>query len=220
VLKSDILAGGNSGPYDLFLAADYVTPKDLVDNHSSLILNYPSGNVPFHYTTGSLVLWSDTVNTIGGGLPNPLDRNFVIADPSTAPYGYAAIQVMNSLPWNPGFTKSTTFPAGPSNYVNTATNIDTTYAAVANHTYDYGFVAKSKVCQKYGTPPTEHYSGVSHHEYVYNDPSTPYDELVQYGVGIDITGRSGAATQLVKDFIDYLLTDTDARAIIDSYCYQ
>lgn len=215
VLKSDILAGGNSGPYDLFLAADQPAPT-AVAAVSGLTINWPTGNAPFLYTTGEIVLWSDTVN-ISGGLPNPLNANVVIADPANAPYGYAGMQVINSV-LSASLTPTSSYPVTIGSFaVHTAANIDATYNAVAAHTYDYGFVAKSRVCQRVGG--VEQYTGVSHHVYPWNG-SPGHNQLVQYGVGIDITGRSAADTQLLKDFIDYLLTDTTARSIIADFCYS
>ncbi len=150
VLKSEIIAGGATGPYDLFLAADQAAPADLVANHASLVVAYPSGNYPFHYTTGEIALWSSNANpvNISAGLPNPLTANFVIADPATAPYGYAAMQEVNNI-LSAGLTPSSSYPVTIGSYaVNIAANIDATYNAVAAGTYKYGFVAKSKICTR------------------------------------------------------------------------
>ncbi|HEY0233698.1 MAG TPA: molybdate ABC transporter substrate-binding protein [Afipia sp.] len=215
-LQADIIAGGTSGPYDLFLAANQTSPQYLVTSYSSLVTPYPSGNYPFHYTTGSLVLWSGNINpvNIDSGLPNPLTTNFVIADPANAPYGYAAMQVLNTAPWSLGLTPTSSYPVG---YVHTATNIDTTFAAVAAGTYPYGFVAKSQVCSNDGSG--EVWSGSHHHEYLYNDASHPYDQLVQYGVAINRSARTAPQTAVLQNFINYLLSNADAKAIIESYCY-
>jgi molybdate transport system substrate-binding protein len=215
VLKGEILSGGTSGPYDLFLAADQPAPV-AVAAVSGLTINWPTGNAPFLYTTGEIVLWSDTVN-ISGGLPNPLTANVVIADPANAPYGFAGMQEINNV-LSAGLTSTSSYPVTVGSYaVHTAANIDATYNAVAAHTYDYGFVAKSRVCQRVGGVET--FTGVSHHVYPWNG-SPGHNQLVQYGVGINISGRAPADTQALKDFIDYLLTDTTARSIIADFCYS
>jgi molybdate transport system substrate-binding protein len=214
-LQADIIAGGTSGPYDLFLAANQTSPAYLVSSYPTLVTPYPSGNYPFHYATGSLVLWSnDSTVNINSGLPYPLTTNFVIASPSAAPYGYAAMQVLNSSPWSLGLTTSTTFPAG---YVYADSNIDTTFLDVNAKNYPYGFVAKSQVCSNDGSGET--YIGTSHHEYLYNDASHPYDELVQFGVEITRSARTSAQTTVLNNFVDYLLSSADAKAIIEAYCY-
>ncbi len=213
VLKGEIISGGASGPYDLFLAADQAAPADLVTNHSSLVVAYPSTNYPFLYTTGEIVLWSDTIN-ISGGLGAALVSNIVIADPANAPYGYAGMQEINNA-LSAGLTPSSSYPVTIGSYaVHTAANIDATYNAVAAHTFDYGFVAKSRVCQRVGG--VEQFTGVSHRVYPWNG-SPGHNQLVQYGVQIN---RTGSATAVVQAFIDYLLTDTDARNIIADYCYS
>ncbi len=65
----------------------------------------------------------------------------------------------------------------------------------------------------------QQHTGAYHHVYPWNT-SPVHDQLVQYGAGINISGRSGTDTQILKDFIDYLLTDTTARSIIANFCYS
>lgn len=128
---------------------------------------------------------------------------------------------MHPVRWesSPGFkcqTQSTSsYPVTIGSYaVNIAANIDATYNAVAAGTYKYGFVAKSKICTRVGGVET--FTGASHHVYPWNG-SPGHNQLVQYGVQIN---RTGSATAVVQAFIDYLLTDADARSIIADYCYS
>jgi len=72
----------NGAPYDLILSADHQTPQQL-----AAALNLPSS--PFCYAVGQLVL-------VGGGLKDLADpdKSLAIANPSTAPYGVAASEVI------------------------------------------------------------------------------------------------------------------------------
>lgn len=201
-LTNQIIA--NSPQYDLFLAADYAHPESLVTGHPSLV----SGS-PFLYAVGSLELWSPTVD-ISAGLPSPLTTNIVIANPSTAPYGLAASQVLASSPWN-----ITTIPSG---YVHTATNIGTTFDAIHSGTYAYGFVAQSFICRLSSGVQNFNitYPGTYHHSYLYNDASHPYSRILQYGIQVVEAGQD---TTTLNAFISFL-SSTTAQGILKSYCYQ
>lgn len=76
-------------PFDLFLAADQARPKALADAGLT-------AKAPKTYATGRLVL---IVPGQTGTEPPDLDRvrTFSIANPATAPYGAAAVQVMAKL---------------------------------------------------------------------------------------------------------------------------
>ncbi len=208
-LKNAIIAGGATGPYDLFLSADYAAPEALYTSYGSLVVGSP-----FEYAIGSLELYSGPVNTvnISAGLPYPLTTNLVIADPTKAPYGLAASQVLASSPWG-----ITTIPSG---YVYTRPNINATYSAVQAGTYAYGFVAKSAICQYYSG--SEHYvAGTYHYEYLYNNASHPYSQIKQYGIEIALTRTAAQNTEL-SNFVNFLtgVGTTLGTAIIQKYCYM
>ncbi|WP_198033014.1 substrate-binding domain-containing protein [Methylosinus sp. PW1] len=206
-LESDIISGGTTGPYDLFLAADKSHVDDLVTTHSSLVYPYttsPSSLYEFHYASGALELYSDNTN-VSSGLPNPFNTDFVIADPTNAPYGHAAQQLLAGSPWY--YTS-----AIPGGYVHTASNIDNTYAAIQAHTYAYGFVAKSQICSFDGTTYT--FTGNSHHSY-----TTGYDPISQYGVEIAISSRTPDQQDELDKLVDFILNNSTAQSIIRSYCY-
>ncbi|WP_180982474.1 molybdate ABC transporter substrate-binding protein [Methylocella silvestris] len=213
-LKNAIISGAGAGPYDLFLSADFAAPQQLYTSYSSLVVGSP-----FQYATGSLVLWSGATNhvDISGGLPSPLTTNFVLADPTKAPYGKAASQVLSSAPWS--IPTSTTYPSG---YAQTRPNINTTYAAVKDGTFPYGFVAKSAVCTKPSTTEVWYDSThTSHHEYLYNDAAHPYDQIKQYGVKVVKSRTADQETELTN-FLNFLtgVGTTLGTAKIQYYCYQ
>lgn len=83
----------NGAPYDVFLAADRERPRRLAEEGS--------GDEPFAYALGRLVLWTRepgfanglTLNVLTGGNI----RRLAIANPRLAPYGVAARQTLQTL---------------------------------------------------------------------------------------------------------------------------
>lgn len=81
-------------PFALLLAADAERPQRLVDKGQA------DANSHHTYALGRLVLYSRDPNRINGGpeaLYSPTLRGLAIANPKTAPYGVAAIEVLNQL---------------------------------------------------------------------------------------------------------------------------
>jgi molybdate transport system substrate-binding protein len=84
----------NGAPFDVMLAADTKTPAQLDTDG----LAQPGSR--FTYATGKLVLWSadaTRVDSQGAVLKGSGFRKLAIANPKTAPYGAAAIEVMDKL---------------------------------------------------------------------------------------------------------------------------
>ncbi|WP_157234754.1 substrate-binding domain-containing protein [Methylosinus sp. LW4] len=215
-LESNIISLGNTGTgqADLFFSAD-ASHAEAVENYNSpnhtLVVPYTSSPLQYswRYAQGYLVLWSNNGTNVSGGLPNPFNANFVIADPTTAPYGTAAQQLMSGSPWY----YSSTIPGG---YVHTASTIGTTFTAVQNGTYAYGFVAASQVCTYDPNTSTKTYTnGGSNGAYPYN---SGYSDIIQKAVKINRTTRTTAESNLLDDFVSFL-SSTDAQNIILSYCY-
>ena len=84
----------NGAPFDVMLAADTKTPAQLeADGLAQL-----GGR--FTYATGKLVLWSADaakVDSQGAVLKGRGFRKLAVANPKTAPYGAAAIEVIDKL---------------------------------------------------------------------------------------------------------------------------
>jgi molybdate transport system substrate-binding protein len=214
-----------SGHYDLFLSADTTTPA-AVSTQGMIVGGVTQA--PFFYAIGSLDLYGQQTD-ISAGLPTTFTVPFVIADPSKAPYGFAAMTVLNTSPWSLGLNTTAPYPqstTGPVSFVHTQPNIGATWGSVYNPagspTYAYGFVNKSAICQlddngneSYPTPP-----GGFHHEYVYNDPSHPYGQIVQNGLPIEL-GQSAALKTQVMNFVAYLggSGDGGGLAVIQQFCY-
>ncbi|WP_291010448.1 molybdate ABC transporter substrate-binding protein [Hydrogenophaga sp.] len=84
----------NGAPFDAFLAADRRAPAQLETDG----LAVPGSR--FTYATGQLVLWSaqpGLVDAQGAVLQTDRFRKLAIANPKTAPYGAAALEVMTQL---------------------------------------------------------------------------------------------------------------------------
>jgi len=84
----------NGAPFHVFLSADSARP---------LLLEAEGLTVPdtrFTYALGQLVLYGpglDTVRADGADLRGPLDGRLAVANPETAPYGVAALEVLEHL---------------------------------------------------------------------------------------------------------------------------
>ncbi|WP_096704330.1 molybdate ABC transporter substrate-binding protein [Magnetospirillum sp. 15-1] len=193
-LQADIIAGGTSGPYDLFLAANAASPIYLHDYYSSLVV----GDV-FTYAQGYLELWSNKSGVdISAGLPTNFTKT-VIANVPNAPYGVAASQILAADPY---------YVELPDSRVDQKSDITATYNSVADGTYDYGFVAKSQICLN-GS-----FSGVSHHSY-----TSGYDAIIQDGIKINRTARTSGENTVLAAFVTYLQTSLGAGDTITKYCY-
>lgn len=84
----------NGAPFDVFLSADDETPARLAKAGHAL------DGSRFTYAIGRLALWSarpDKVDGQGELLKNGDFRHLALANPKTAPYGAAAIEVMQKL---------------------------------------------------------------------------------------------------------------------------
>lgn len=124
----------NGAPFDVLLAADTRTAEQLEADG----LAQPGSR--FTYATGKLVLWSadaDKVDARGAVLKREGFRKLAIANPKTAPYGAAALEVMNKL----GLTAALTpkLVQGES--------IGQTYNFVHTGNAEIGFVAMSQVLE-------------------------------------------------------------------------
>ena len=84
----------HGAPYDVFLAADQARPKKAVDEGLALIASR------FTYASGKLVLYSSDATLVddqGEVLRSTRFARLAIANPATAPYGSAAIEVLQAL---------------------------------------------------------------------------------------------------------------------------
>jgi molybdate transport system substrate-binding protein len=123
----------NGAPFQVFLAADSVTPAKLIQEALAV------DGTQFTYAVGKLVLWSARQGLVdeGGGILEKTDafQHIAIANPQTAPYGAAAIEVLAQRKLLD--TVRPKFVQGE--------NIAQTYQFVASGNAELGFVALSQV---------------------------------------------------------------------------
>lgn len=134
---SQIVAGA---PFDVLVAADHHTPARLVaDGHAV-------AGTAFTYAVGSLVLWSTRAGFVddqGAVLASGRFRHLAIADPKVAPYGAAALQVLQARGLEQALAPRLV----------TATSIGQAYQFVGSGNAELGFVALSQVLMP-GKPAT------------------------------------------------------------------
>lgn len=83
----------NGAPYDMFLAADAETPARLAEEGRTQ-------GEPVTYAQGRLALWSHDAGVVdeeGAVLRSGTFRSLAIANPRLAPYGQAAVEVLQDL---------------------------------------------------------------------------------------------------------------------------
>ena len=122
----------NGAAFEVFLAADDETPARL-ENEAQAVKGSR-----FTYAIGKLVLWSPKANYVDGQgevLARGDFSHLAIANPKTAPYGVAAIEVLNQLGLKDRLQGK--FVQGE--------NIAQTYQFVSTGNAQLGFVALSQV---------------------------------------------------------------------------
>ncbi|MCC8986143.1 MAG: molybdate ABC transporter substrate-binding protein, partial [Candidatus Contendobacter sp.] len=122
----------NGAPFQVFLAADDQTPAKLEAEGDAV----PGSR--FTYAIGTLVLWSakpDVVDDQGAVLKKGEFKHLAIANPKTATYGAAAVNVLTKL----GLLESI------QSRLVTGENITQAYQFIETENAELGFVALSQV---------------------------------------------------------------------------
>lgn len=126
---SQIVSGA---PFEVLLSADDTTPRRLIAEGHAV-----AGSA-FTYAVGQLVLWSATpglVDAQGAVLASGRFRTLAIANPKTAPYGRAAVEVLAA--------RGLTAALAPK--LVTGESVAQAYQFVATGNAELGFVALSQV---------------------------------------------------------------------------
>lgn len=185
---SQIVGGA---PFEVLVAADDETPRKLVaDNHAV-------AGTQFTYAIGKLVLWSaqaGLVDSQGAVLASDKIAHVAIANPKTAPYGAAALEVLKAR----GLATS----LAPK--LVTGESIAQTYQFVATGNAELGFVALSQVALP-GKPALGSYWLV---------PQNQYREIRQDAVLL----KAGEKNPVAKALLDFLKGNA-ARQIIRDHGY-
>ena len=182
----------NAAPFEVLLAADDTTPAKIEAEG----LAVPGSR--FTYAIGKLVLWSAKpgfVDKDGGILKSGGFAHLALANPKTAPYGAAAVEVLNHL----GLLKTLEpkFVQGE--------NIAQTQQFVATGNAELGFIAKSQVMK----------DGKLAGGSAWMIPETLHEPIRQDAVLLAKGKDNPAAAALMS----YLKTDP-AKAIIKSFGYS
>jgi len=182
----------HGGPYEVFLSADAERPAQLEADGLGV-----SGQ-HFTYAVGTLVLWSPDparVDATGAVLASGNFNHLAIANPKTAPYGAAAMEVLTALGLNDAL--ASTLVRGE--------NIAQTWQFVATGNAELGFVAASQLF-KDGKPLTGSRWVV---------PTTLHAPIRQDAILL----KQGEANPAARALVDFLKSDA-ALSIIEAYGYQ
>ena len=197
-----ILISGSSGklyaqikhgaPYDIFLSADQDKPSRLVEEGLAV------AGSRFTYARGQVVLWSRDPSLITSDEGVLVDGSFeklAIANSKLAPYGQAAVEVLNKL----GILQVT------RNKWVQGENIAQTFQFVETGNAALGFVAKSQIWR----------DGRLSHGSVWLIPDDWYSPINQDAVLLKRSSHQKLAA-LLLDF----LKQKEVRAKIASFGYQ
>jgi molybdate transport system substrate-binding protein len=182
----------HGAPFDVFLSADNERPEMLEKE------GLAQPGTRFTYATGKLVLWSarsGRVDDKGSVLKAPGLVKVAYANPKTAPYGTAAVQVLERLGLKDAITPK--LVQGES--------IGQTYSFVKTGNADVGFVALSQVLS----------GGRLKEGSMWVIPQAHYDPIRQDVVLLKRGADNEAAKALLR-----LLQSPSIKDLIRSYGYE
>lgn len=182
----------NGAPFEIFLSADNVR-TELLEQKGATI----SGS-RYSYALGKITLWSPNINFISNNIKSTLllghFSHIAIANPVTAPYGKATVQILKKLDlWKK--LKSIAVQGE---------NINQTFQFVFSNNAQLGFVALSQVLDP----------KIIHKGKRIDIPGNYYDPIKQDLVIL----KKGAHNNGVKDLWEFLKGDI-AKQIIKNYGY-
>jgi len=181
----------NGAPFEVLLAADDETPARLEQEGMTV------PGTRFTYAIGRLVLWSARAGVVDAGgeiLKSAQVRHIAIANPKTAPYGRAAVEVLHALKL---------YDAVSGKLVQ-GENIAQAHQFAATGNAQLGFVALSQVVQ----------DGKLASGSGWIVPAALHGPIRQDAVLLGKGRANGAARAL----LDYLKSDK-AKAVIRSFGY-
>jgi molybdate transport system substrate-binding protein len=182
----------NGAPFSILLAADELTPAKIVKEGLGVT------STTFTYAIGQLVLWSKNpgrVDEQGEILKKGSFTKLAMANPKLAPYGAAAIEVLNHLG-----VMSQVKPK-----IVEGANIAQTFQFVFSENAELGFVALSQV---YENGKLKQGSG-------WRVPNSMYSPIKQDAILLNPGRDSPAALALMQ----YLQSDA-AKRVIQNFGYE
>jgi molybdate transport system substrate-binding protein len=174
-------------PFEVFLSADEETPRKAVSSGLGL------ADTVFTYAVGKVVLFSTTLDLTNGEavLREGKFEKIAIANPSTAPYGAAAMETLKSL----------ALDAKLAGKIVRGNNITQTFQFVETGNAELGFVGLSQVLGKDS-------------QSIWTVPQALYSPIRQDAVLL----KKGAENEAARAFISFLKSP-DAVRIIEKYGY-
>ncbi|PCK08598.1 MAG: molybdate ABC transporter substrate-binding protein [Alteromonadaceae bacterium] len=182
----------HGAPFQIFFSADQAKPKALEKSGLSV------SGTRFTYAIGALALWSSKpgfIDSEGRRLRNGNFNKLALANPKLAPYGIAAIEVLESLK-----LKQNT----RSKWVQ-GENIAQTYQFISTGNADLGFISLAQIRQKNQSTPGS----------VWIIPTTLHEPIRQDAVLLKRGEKNRAAQELLK-----FIRSEQAQTIIKSHGYQ
>ncbi|MDP3848282.1 MAG: molybdate ABC transporter substrate-binding protein [Pseudomonas sp.] len=182
----------NGAPFEVLLAADDSTPAKLESEGDAV------AGSRFTYAIGTLALWSAKdayVDDGGAVLKDNAFKHLAIANPKTAPYGLAAIQVLATLGLSDALAPKLV----------EGQNIAQTLQFVATGNAELGFVALSQVYK----------DGKITRGSAWIVPAALHEPIKQDALILS----KGKDNPAAKALLDYL-QGPQAAAVIKSYGYQ
>ncbi len=182
----------NGAPFQVFLSADEKKPLQLEQDGLTV------AGTRFTYAIGTLALWSakpDLVDRKGEVLKRDNFNKLAIANPRLAPYGEAAIEVLQHLKIDKNLEPKLVY----------GENIAQTYQFVETGNAELGFVALSQIME----------NGKLKAGSAWVVPAKLHVPIRQDGVLLKGAAENKAAQELMK-----FLRSEKARSIIVSYGYQ
>jgi molybdate transport system substrate-binding protein len=182
----------NGAPFEVFLSADDETPARLEAEGAGV-----KGS-RFTYAIGKLVLWSATpalVDAKGEVLKSGSFAKLALANPKTAPYGAAGVEVLKMLG---------VYEALQAKIVQ-GENISQAFQFVSTGNAELGFVALSQVWE----------NGALKRGSAWLVPQADYTPIRQDAILL----ASGAGKPAAAALLKYLQSDK-AKAVIKSYGYE
>lgn len=182
----------HGAPYDVFFSADQAKPKALVNQQLAL------ASSQFTYALGALALWSADTSKVDpqGHILNSNEFNkLAFANPKLAPYGQAALDVLNNLQL---------IDSTQARWVQ-GENIAQTYQFVASQNADIGFVALSQIMQ----------NGQLKSGSAWIIPPQLYQAIKQDAVILQHAAHKPGATQLIE-----FMHSPSVKEILLAFGYQ
>lgn len=180
----------NGAPFEVFISADSKTPKKLAATDLAL------ADTQFTYAKGKLALWSPKADVIKDESALKGDfAHLAVANPKTAPYGAAAMEVLAKL----GLTDAV------SSKIVEGENIGQTFQYVATGNAELGFVALSQIYK----------DGKLSKGSAWVVPAEYYSPLTQDAILLKKGENNPAASALLT-----FLQGDQAKTIIQQYGYM